>query len=96
MMKDTFIRLLKDNHAFSEFNDVIELTTYMDFDQMWNFVELKHEILSDGHVIFWKNGLSDVDWEALDKKWRSYLDGIGYMSSVYTEPCRDGLDEEHY
>lgn len=95
-MKNEFIRFLKDNHAFAEFNDVIEFTTYMDFDKVWNFVELKHEILSDGHAIFWKNGLSDVDWEALDKKWRSYLDGIGYMKNVYTEPCRDGLDEEHY
>jgi len=46
---------------------------------------LKHEILADGHVIFWQNGLSDVDWERLDREWRNYLDSIGYMKNIYTE-----------
>jgi len=95
-MKDQLIKFLKKNKAFNEFKDAMEFTTDMDFDQVWNFVELKHEILSNGHVIFWKNGLSDVNWERLDREWRNYLDSIGYMKTVYIEPCRDGLSEEHY
>ena len=99
-MKQKFIRFLKDNHAFDEFKELISfLTSNEDFniiEQVWDFVKLKHEILSYGHVILWKNGLSDVDWERLDKEWRNYLDSIGYMKTVYTEPRHDGLAEEHY
>ena len=99
-MKQKFIKFLKDNRAFDDFKELISFCTQNDelktLDDVWDFVELKHEILADGHVIFWQNGLSDVDWERLDKEWRNYLDSIGYMKTVYTEPCRDGLAEKHY
>ncbi|UFH59811.1 hypothetical protein [Sulfurovum mangrovi] len=100
-MKAQFIRFLKDNHALQEFEELVSFCVQTDdlktLDAVWDFVELKHEILSDGHVIFWHNGLSEVDWEALDKKWRDHLDTIGYMSSVYTDrSCRDGVAEEHF
>ena len=84
-MKGQFIKFLRENHALQEFDDAIKFTSNIDLDQAWNFVELKHEIIADGHVIFWQNGLSDVDWERLDREWRSYLDSIGYMKNIYTE-----------
>ena len=84
---------MKYNRAFDEFKELISFCTKNDelktLDDVWNFVELKHEILSDGRVIFWKNGLSDVDWERLDREWRNYLGSIGYMSGVYTEERGD-------
>jgi hypothetical protein len=83
-MKQKFIRFLKDNHAFDEFKSATMFANNRAICAVWNLVELKHEILSDGHVIFWKNGLSDVNWERLDKEWRNYLDSIGYMRNVYT------------
>jgi len=88
-MKDKFIRFLRDNHALNEFDELIQfcrdLEEIKSIDQVWDLVELKHEILTDGHIIFWQNGLSYVDWERLDREWRNYLDSIGYMKNIYTE-----------
>ncbi len=63
-MKQKFIRFLKENHAFKEFNAATDFT----FNEVWN-THRKHSLLLNGVVILYKNGLSDIDWEDLNYKW---------------------------
>jgi len=68
-MKDKFIRFLKDNHTFDEYKEATDFS----FDYIWNMVQLRHTLLENGVVIFHRNGMSDVDWKELNRKWTAYV-----------------------
>ena len=78
-LKDAFVRFLKDNHAWDEYLETLAFTSGYQFDHVWDFVQMKETLLGDGTVIFWKNGLSDVDWESLHKEWVEALYSLGYV-----------------
>ena len=73
MNKDSFIRFLKNNHAFDEFKEEImhcdeiefsELVEEMGLDSEFKF----YELIQDGFIFFYKRAITDISWQALHDK----------------------------
>jgi len=72
MVKDKFVSFMKQNKAMAEYEDTLLFCRSVSFDEEWESCADKAELLSDGRI-FWTNGITDIDWEELDKKWRNEI-----------------------
>jgi hypothetical protein len=57
---------------------------------VWDYVEIKETLLADGAVIFWNNGMNDVDWNDLHHRWLDILSESRYVFKIDKEDLIDG------
>ena len=76
-LREKFIKFLKQNHAFKEYN--IEVVASANYHQSIKEILSSMNgsnvsaIFEDGYSFFWKRAVTDVDWKHLHKKWNELL-----------------------
>ena len=78
-MKEDFIKFLKENHAFKEYDmEVVADSTFNHniqtvLDDIDNGKEDAEGLLEDGYAFFYDTAVTDIDWQALHDKWIMFL-----------------------